>query len=338
LPVLKRLPQLIAAIRKVADAVIAAKPDLLVIIDSPDLTHRVARRVRRAKPDLPIINYVGPSVWAWRSGRARRMRAYIDHVLALFPFEPAAYGRLGGPDCTYVGHPLVNEVAALRPNAKELRGRDDAPPTLLVMPGSRESEIRRLMPVFGSAVALSNEAHSLQIVLPTLPHLETLVRTEAEKWPLKPHIVTDGGEKYAFMRNARAALVASGTATLELALTGVPMVVAYKVSRVEELTARLMLKIDAIALPNLILGKHAVPELVQGTCMAPDLAAALQPLISGGMEREAQLSAFSELASRMKDDDEKPPSKRAADIIETIAFAAREAQSNSSVRRSPAQT
>jgi lipid-A-disaccharide synthase len=322
LPVLKRLPQLIALIGKIVDAVIAAEPDVLVIIDSPDFTHRVARRVRRARPNLPIVNYVSPSVWAWRPWRARRMCGYIDHVLALLPFEPTEYKRLDGPDCTYVGHPLIEKMALLRPRANEMQSREMFPSTLLVMPGSRESEIRRLMPVFGSALARLSEAHRL-IVLPTLPHLEHLVRAEAQKWTVTPRIITTARDKYATMRRARAALVASGSATLELALAGVPMVVAYRVSLIEELLARQMLRIDKIALPNLILGRHAMPECVQAACSAKALAEALAPLLAGGAEREAQLTAFERLASVMNVDAHERPSERAAEIVERIAERAR---------------
>ena len=170
-----------------------------MIIDSPDFTHRVARRVRRARPDLPIVDYVSPSVWAWRPARARQMRGYVDHVLALLPFEPAAHARLGGPDCTYVGHPLVDDIAVLQPNAEEQRIRDVSPATLIVMPGSREAEIRRLMPVFGAGIARLREP--IEIVLPTLPALESLMRAEAGKWRLQPRIVPTRDEKYAAMRS-----------------------------------------------------------------------------------------------------------------------------------------
>jgi lipid-A-disaccharide synthase len=319
LPVLARLPQLMAAMGKVADAAIAANPDILVIIDSPDFTHRVARRVRHVKPDLPIVNYVSPSVWAWRPGRARRMRAYIDHVLALLPFEPAAYRRLGGPECTYVGHPLLDAIATLRPNAEELRLREASPSTLLVMPGSRETEIRRLMPVFGPAITRLENGNSLEIIVPTLPHLVSLVRSETQKWQVKPRVIADTRDKHAAMGRARAALVASGTATLELALAGVPMVVAYRVSLIEELIARLMLRVGNIALPNLIVGRTIVPECLQRDCTTKLLAEALTPLLAGGRQREAQIAGLAEVETRMNVDRQHRSSEQAAQLIERLA-------------------
>ncbi|HVZ51639.1 MAG TPA: lipid-A-disaccharide synthase, partial [Pseudolabrys sp.] len=165
-----RLPQILARIRETADAVIAARPDVLVIIDSPEFTHRVARRVRARAPGIPIIDYVCPSVWAWRPGRARAMRPYVDHVLALLPFEPEALRRLNGPPATFVGHPLAEQVARLRPNAEEAIRRLADPPLVLVLPGSRSGEIRRMAPVFGEALArVARQTGPLDIVVPAVP-------------------------------------------------------------------------------------------------------------------------------------------------------------------------
>jgi lipid-A-disaccharide synthase len=175
------------------------------------------------------------------------------------------------------------------------------------------------MPVFGSAVALLGETARLDVLLPTLPHLEPLVRSEAQKWLVKPRIVTDTREKFAAMKRGRAALVASGTATLELALAGVPMVVAYRVSLIEEIVARLMIKVPDLALPNLILGRTIVPEFLQRNCTPTRLVGGLRPLLYGGVERDAQLAAFRELDSLMKADRQGSPGHMAADIIGRIA-------------------
>ena len=154
----RKLPLILRRIRETVDAVVAAKPDALIIIDSPDFTHRVARRVRKAAPQIPIVNYAPPSVWAWRPWRARAMRRYVDEVLAILPFEPAAFARLGGPHCTYVGHPLAERIGELRPEAGEARRRNSDPPVVLVLPGSRGSEIRRLAGMFGAAIAQGRRA------------------------------------------------------------------------------------------------------------------------------------------------------------------------------------
>jgi lipid-A-disaccharide synthase len=148
----RRLPKILRHIREVGDRVLQIRPDVLVIIDGPDFTHRVARRVRARDPSIPIVDYVSPSVWAWRPGRARTMRGYVDHLLALLPFEPDVHRRLGGPPCSYVGHPVLQQIGALRPNDDERRRRGREPPVLLVLPGSRRSEVRHHMDVLGDTL------------------------------------------------------------------------------------------------------------------------------------------------------------------------------------------
>jgi lipid-A-disaccharide synthase len=193
-----RLPTILRHLRTASRAVIAARPDALVIIDSPDFTHRVARRVRAAVPSIPIIDYVSPTVWAWRPGRAKAMRRYVDHVLALKPFEPAAHQRLGGPPCTYVGHPLIEQLATLRPDRDEAARREAAPPLVLVLPGSRRGEVRRHIGVFGAAMAaVAREIGAVEIVLPTVPHLLDEVTQATRDWATPPRIVVDAAQKSA---------------------------------------------------------------------------------------------------------------------------------------------
>lgn len=316
LPVIAKLPTLLARIRRTADSVVASRPDALVIIDSPDFTHRVARRVRRTLPNLPVIDYVSPSVWAWRPGRARAMRAYVDCVLALLPFEPAAHARLGGPQCVYVGHPLIERLGELRPNAEEGRRRASEPPIVVVLPGSRRSVIARMMDDFGAALAiLTRDLGPFEIVLPTLPHVESEVRVCAERWAVKPRIEVGEAAKLAAFRVAHAALAASGTVTLELALAGVPMVGAYKVSRLEEQLKYFIKLPQSILLPNLILGERAIPEILQWDCTPIHLAEALAALMREGGARRAQLAALARLDALMRLPEGDAPSERAARIV-----------------------
>ena len=320
MPVLARLPTLIARIRQTAEAIVAAKPDALVIIDSPDFTHRVARRVRKAMPDLPIVDYVSPSVWAWRPGRAKAMRAYINCVLGLLPFEPEAYVRLGGPRCIYVGHPLIERLDDLRPNLDEALRRVAEPPLVVVLPGSRRSEIRRLMHDFSAALQILRDlAGPITAVLPTLPHIEDEVRARAALWPQATRIVLGEAPKFEAFRNARVALAASGTVTLELALAGVPMVGAYKVGLVEE-QLKYLINVPSILLPNLILGERAIPEKVQRDCTPAALGAAMTDLMHDGPQRKAQIQALARLDQLMRLPDGLTPSEKAANaVLETIA-------------------
>jgi lipid-A-disaccharide synthase len=313
----RRLPLILRRIRETADAIIAARPDAVVIIDSPDFTHRVARRVRRYAPTIPILDYVSPHVWAWRPGRARAMRAYIDCVLAILPFEPAAYVDLKGPRCVYVGHPLIEHIADLRPNADEAERRRADPPILLVLPGSRASEIRRLLPVFGDAIGRVVERFGpIELVLPTVADRLEQVRAGISGWQIKPRIAVDPAEKWAAFRSARAALAASGTVTLELAIAGIPSVAAYRVSLIEELVARAMglhRRLSTVILANLVIGEKVIPEFLQRDCTANKLAQTLVPLLSDSPERARQLEAFSRIDALMKV--ESAPSAKAAAIV-----------------------
>ena len=315
LPVIKRLPTLLKRIRETADAIIAEPPDVLVIIDSPDFTHRVARRVRARLPHLPIVDYVSPTVWAWRPGRARAMRPYVDHVLALLPFEPEAHRRLGGPACTYVGHPLMERLHELQPGPADLAARAAEPPLVLVLPGSRRSEVERLLPVFGEVLARLASRQAIDFVLPAVPHVRALIDEAVATWPVKPRIIAGETEKYAAFRRARAALAASGTVTLELGLSQVPMVVAYKVSRIEEEIVRALATVQTAVLPNLILGEIAIPQYLQKACEPVGLADALGDLISDSPARKAQLDALQRLDVRMRVPAGSTPSEAAASII-----------------------
>ena len=313
--VLQRAPTIWRRIRVTADAVNAAQPDVLVIIDSPDFTHRVARQVRAARPAIPIVDYVSPSVWAWRPGRARAMRAYVDHVLALLPFEPEEYRRLRGPPCSYVGHPLTEHTGVLRPGVDEQKRRDGQPPVLLVLPGSRRSEINHHMAVFGETLGqLAAEGVPYELMLPTMPHLLEVVRAGVKGWPVQPRVVVGEQEKRAAFRIARAALAKSGTVTLELALAGVPMITAYKVGGAEAWVLRRAINVKSVILANLVAGENVIPEFLQRDCTPEKLSQALRDVLSESPLRRRQLEAFAKIEKTMSTGNQSP-SVRAADIV-----------------------
>ena len=313
--VVRQLPAHLRRIRNTADAVLQASPDILVIIDSPDFTHRVARRVRARAPAIPIIDYVSPSVWAWRPGRARAMRDYVDHVLALLPFEPEAYRRLHGPPCSYVGHPLIEQIGVLRPGIDEQKRRDGQPPVLLVLPGSRRSEIKHHMAVFGETLhRLSDGDTPFELILPTMAHLQEAVGERVRSWPVQPRIVVGEKEKQAAFRIARAALAKSGTVTLELALSGVPMVTAYKAGALEAWVLRSLIRVNSVILANLVIGENVVPEFIQQDCTPEKLAPALRQILTDTPQRRRQLEAFAKLDQIMSTGNQ-PPGARAADIV-----------------------
>lgn len=316
--IVKSLPAILRRITETADAVVAAKPDLLVIIDSPEFTHRVARKVRARAPQIPIIDYVCPSVWAWRPGRAKAMRGYVDRVLALLPFEPEAMARLGGPPTVFVGHPLAEQVAKLRPEGGPA-SRLEGPPLVLAMPGSRSGEVRRMAEVFGAALGqVAATAGPFEVVVPTVERLEGAVRDAVARWPVPARVITDPGEKYTTFQRARAALAKSGTSTLELALAGVPMVTGYKVAGLEAVVARLLIKVPSVILANLVLGRNAVPEFLQQDCTPENLAHALTPLIADTPERRQQVDAFAELDEIMALGKGSPSERAAAVVLATL--------------------
>nr|WP_320142102.1 lipid-A-disaccharide synthase [uncultured Cohaesibacter sp.] len=310
--IIKQYPSLYRRGMEVVDDVLAKNPDLLLIIDSPEFTHAVAKRVRKRRPDLPIIDYVSPSVWAWRPGRARKMARYVDHVLALLPFEVEAHKRLQGPPCSYVGHPLIERLDVLRPAAGE-RGSLDAP-VLLVLPGSRRSEVSRLLAEFGAVVKLAKEGHpNLRVILPAVAHLKELIDEGLKDWPVQPEVVLGEEAKFAAFRQAHAALAASGTVTLEIGLAGIPMVVAYKVDWIVR-QFKWLLTAHSIVLTNLVLGYNAIPEFLDEEANAQNLANHLLPLLEASAERAAQEAALSELDEKMTLPDE-TPSERVARIV-----------------------
>lgn len=325
--ILKRLPQLIERIDETVRDAVAVGPDAVVIIDSPEFTHPIARRIRKRLPDVPIIDYVSPSVWAWRPGRAKRMRGYVDHVLALLPFEPEAHARLGGPKCTYVGHSLSERLDWIRAQdgerLRERLGIDQGKRVLVVLPGSRVSEVSRLMTPFGQTVdRLQKDCpQGLEVLLPVVPSVRTIVEEALKSWRVRARLVEGEADKFAAFRLADAALAASGTVTLELGLAGTPAVVAYKVDAVAA-RLRFLLKVKSIVLANLVADEIIYPEFVQEQATPGNLAQAVAPLLSDSAERRRQVDLLRRVPERIATGG-KRPSALAADIVLDYAAHAR---------------
>lgn len=318
--IISRLPTLTKRVYQTVDAAVAFSPDIVVIIDSPEFTHPIAKRIRNKIPDVPIIDYVSPSVWAWRPGRAKKMIHYVDHVLALLPFEPDAHKRLGGPSCTYVGHSLVEKklfIEACSP--ADLQAELSISPDskkLVVLPGSRPNEVKRLIEPFGKAIEILQKTHGdLEILIPIMPSVEALVIQLMADWPVKPHIIRGEKQKFAAFNLADAALAASGTVTLELGLTKVPMVVAYRMGNTEYSLRRLV-TVHSIVLANLVLGENVFPEFLQENCTPENLATALQDLLSDTPALKAQKEGL-ELVEKKIMLEDTTPSLEAAKIVQS---------------------
>ena len=313
--VLKRLPSLLRRIRQTADALIATRPDVLLIIDSPDFTHRVARRVRKALPDLPVVNYVCPSVWAWKEERAPRMRAYVDHVLALLPFEPATMERLGGPATTYVGHRLIGDPDIQRTRAARFTrvDRDASERLCLLLPGSRSTEINRLLPVFGETVKELSARHpGMRFALPTVPRQEALVRQLTTDWPVKPDITVTSEAKWQAFAEADAAIAASGTVILELALARVPVVSTYRFDWIANFFVK-KIKVWTAAIPNLIADYAVVPEYLNEQVRPGTLTRWFERHSADTAHRRAMLEGYDLVNARMQT--ERPPGETGAMVV-----------------------
>ena len=326
LAIARRLPLIVKRVYQIVDAVLAFKPDVLVIIDSPEFTHPIAKRIRKRAPHIPIIDYVSPSVWAWRPGRARKMKSYVDHVLALLPFEPEVHRRLDGPPCTYVGHPLIERLDWIRaqdPNAlAERLGLDRGKPVLVLLPGSRPSEVHRLMEPFRETIArLYEKCGPFQLLIPAVASVRPMIEEHLASWSVRPILLEGEQDKFAAFRLARAALAASGTVTLELALAGTPMVVAYRVDPVTALS-RYVIEAPSAVLANLILQENIFPEYLQDVCTPDNLTSALEGLMQDGPERQKQRDAFATIHDKMTITGG-TPSDKAAEIVMQMAQSGR---------------
>ncbi|SDA39596.1 lipid-A-disaccharide synthase [Mesorhizobium qingshengii] len=314
--ILRDLPRLMRRISQTAKTVAGEEPDCLITIDSPDFSLRVAKKVRAIDPAIPIIHYVCPSVWAWRPGRAVAMKPYVDHILCILPFEVKELSRLGGPPGTYVGHRLTHDPGVLGAARAQDLPRDlsgDRVKTLLVLPGSRRGEVHRLIGSFGETVSiLRARGHNLRLLLPTVPHVADLVRTSVARWDERPEIILDPERKWQAFGKADAALIASGTVSLELALSGVPMISCYRFDPIMRMVQSLI-TVWSAALPNLIADRPVVPESYNQYVRPHYLARQLEALLSDTAYRAWQKDGFDEVARRMATD--KPSGDIAADVV-----------------------
>ena len=324
--VLPRAPLILRRVRETVAAIRAARPDAVVTIDSSGFSWRVAHGLRRKGERMPLIHYVAPMVWAWRAGRARRMARWYDHLLTLLPFEPPYFERVGLA-ASYVGHPVL-ESGADRGDAARFRaahgiGQDEL--VLTVLPGSRGGEVKRLVPVFGGALRrLEDIVGPFRVAVPTVGNVADRVAAGVADWPGRPLVLRGAGDKYDAFAASRAALAASGTVALELALAGLPMAVAYRLNRLTEMLLDRVVKVRQVNLVNLLIGRVVVPEHLGAAACAPEpLAATLVALIRDERVRSAHRQGYDE-AVRLLRGDGLSPSRAAADRVLAILAARRE--------------
>ena len=319
--VLPRAPLILRHVRETVQTIRRMRPDAVVTIDSSGFSWRIAHRLRRYGERLPLIHYVAPMVWAWRPGRARRVARWYDHLLALLPFEPPYFERVGLA-CTYVGHPVL-ESGADRGDAARFRSmhriaEDEL--VLSVLPGSRGGEVKRLLPVFGAALRrLEPMLGPFRVAVPTVENVADSVTSGVADWPGCPLVLRGAQSKYDAFAASRAALAASGTVALELALARLPMIVAYRLNPLTEALLDRVLRVRQVNLVNLILGRPLVPELLRGACTAERSAAAVAELVRDERVRSAHIEGYDEAVRRLGAAGSSPSRNAADRILATIA-------------------
>jgi lipid-A-disaccharide synthase len=314
--VLPRARQILRRVRETADTVVAMRPAAVVTIDSSGFTWRVAERLRRRGERVTLIHYVAPMVWAWREAKARKIARWYDHLMTLLPFEPPYFTTVG-LSCHHVGHPVL-ESGADRGDGPDFRRRHGIPAeaqVLCLLPGSRRGEVARLLPIFRqTAEALLRCRPGLVLVLPTIELVAESVSAAVRDWPVPVIVVRGIAEKYAAFAASDAALAASGTVLLELAMAELPAVAAYKMNRLTGWLARRLVKTRYVNLVNIILDRGVVPELLLEECTPERLSLALEDLLGDAAARAAQIAGYRESLARLGQGGI-PPSLRAADDV-----------------------
>jgi lipid-A-disaccharide synthase len=326
--VLEVLPAARRIFRRVAetvDDIQRQKPAALVTIDSSGFTWRIAQRLRKAGSKLPMIHYVAPMVWAWRGGRAKRIARWYDHLMALLPFEPPYFAAVS-LSCGYVGHSVV-ESGADRGDGVGFRRRHAIPtdaPLLAMLPGSRRGEVSTLLPVFAKVAQRIADAHpALRIVVPTTANVADQVEAALASWPLPTIVLRGSAEKYDAFAASNVALAASGTVALELAMAKLPAIITYRINPITHAYVDRVVKVDYVNLINVVLGREAVPELLQYDCTPEKLAAAVTQLLDDKAAASEQIAAGQE-ALKVLGYGGVSPALRAAD--EVLGVIARKAQ------------
>lgn len=315
--VLPRIPGILRRIRETADDIKTKKPDVVVTIDAPDFCFRVAKKLTGS--DVRIVHYVAPSVWAWRPGRAKKVAKLVDHVMCLLPFEPPYFER-AGVDATFVGHSIL-ESGADGGDGKAFRDRHGITAderVLLALPGSRMSEISRLVDIFGETIRRTTAITGpCRVVIPTLTSISNEVRVRTSDWD-NVLITDDAAEKYDAFAAADAAIAASGTVSLELAMAGVPSLIAYRVAPLSAFIAKRLIRVEYASIVNLILDKPAIPEFLQDDCTPENMTPALTDLLRAGRGRDTQIAEISKALDALKPGEDRP-SVAAARVVLIVA-------------------
>ncbi|KZD07192.1 lipid-A-disaccharide synthase [Oceanibaculum pacificum] len=316
LEIVPHIPRLLRRIDETVREIERLKPAVLLTIDAPGFCFRVAKKLRGK--GVPLVHLVAPTVWAWKPKRAEKIARFLDHLLVILPFEPPYFTR-HGLATTYIGHPSVENPRGDRAAFRARHGIPAEATLLAVLPGSRGGEASRLLPVFGETVGRLAARHpDLHVAVPAVAGVHAMILEAVSRWPVKAVVTQGAAEKADLFAASDLALAAAGTAVLELVLAGLPTVAAYKVNALTYQMVRRMVKLPHATLPNILLGREMVPELLQDACTADALEAALEPLLAGGRQLADQQAAAAQLYDRLGGNGV-PPSRVAADKVLEIA-------------------
>lgn len=312
--VVGHIPTVLRRIRDCREAALAAKPDLFLSIDSPSFSLEVSKALKGQ--GYPLVHYVAPSVWAWKKRRAKRIAEFLDHLLCLLPFEPA-YFEVHGLKSSFIGHPAVE--AAERPvdvsAFREGFGLTAGQPLLSVLPGSRRGEVKRHAAIFGDALGiLAKDLPGLTALVPTVPNVAEQVTSATAAWPVPAKVLIGQEEKYTAFAASRAAMAVSGTVGIELAVAGLPAVMAYRLSPLSAALFPLMVNFRFASIASLVLDRLVQPECLQFQCNPRKIAQTLRPLIDDTAER-ARVIRDGREAAQVLGQGGPAPSQRAADVV-----------------------
>jgi len=317
--VLPNIRRLARRLTETAADIAARRPEIVVTIDSPGFTLRLAERIRPL--GIPVVHYVAPQIWAWRPGRVAKIRARVDRVLCLLPFEPVIFEAAGIP-ADFVGHPVL-ESGVDAGDAGRFRATHGLAPDariLIVMPGSRRMEVKRLLPIFGETLRrIADRVPGLVPVIPVSPIVAEAVRAGSADWPSRPILIDTLAEKHDAFAAADAGLIKSGTSSLEMAVAGVPHLVAYRVNPITAAIVRRLVRVPFASLVNLLAERLVVPEYLQDAATPDALAEGLAALLTDGAAAEAQRRGFAEVLARLRPPEILPSAAAAAAVLRQIA-------------------
>ncbi len=318
--VIPSIPRVLKRIKQTVNDIIKKRPDIVITIDSWSFCSRIHKALRSLNTGIPQVHYVAPQVWAWKKRRAKTMYKYVDKLLTLLPQEPQYFTKYN-LDTQFVGHPVI-ESDALKADGSAFRKKYNIPAEkqiISILPGSRHTEVSKLLPDFLKAAKILHEQNpDLYFALPTVKTVVNRVKHMVKKSNLPLTVLETETDRYNAFQASSAAIAASGTVALELAICNIPHIIAYKVSALTYLMAKYLVKIKYVNLTNIMLQRDVVPELLQEKCTPQNIVKNIQELLKNGRFYDAQMTGFTEVKNYLSCGNQTPSQNAADAILEMI--------------------